>query len=221
MKKIFLISLVLMLAFTGLSFAASASTYKYNLQVVDENGQPVTGISYVYVYTVNTTTLASIWANENTNTGTLSGLIAPDSTNAGIVFYSTATTVDVHFQFRGKSYVYESVAPGSERKLTVEKNRPEIDLATNRLTSSYDVVTVPVGGDFFLVDTAAISELAEANHTVGRTVKLLFGATTTALANRGTNLAVQGKVGTFTVGSGTLLEVVYDGTLWHAVKGLS
>lgn len=233
MKKLIslmLAGLMILWAFPAFAGGSSVSTYKYNLQIVDENDDPVTtGTASVYVKTINTQTNASVWPTDNTTSGTLSGNVTTDEMGEIISFFGVATSYDVQVQYKGKTYLYEDFAPTSDRRIKVQKLQPAIDLATNRLTTPYSVLTIPVAGDFFHVDSSgeAVHEISETGQLAGRRVSLLFNSTsgTFGLKPSSTNIAISSgisgttaAVGTLTLGSGTVLELIYDGTLWRVIS---
>lgn len=225
MKKLLVLFLTLMFVWSSISFAGIASTYKYQLSIVDENGQPVTYDAKegtLYVKTVDTNTNASLWPTPDTSTGTMTGAVAPDA-NGKIEFFAVAASYDIHFQFRGKSYIYEDVTPGSDHRLTVEKNLRPILLDTEALkqkTTDASAFDVPLSGSFFLIRPSAsvgVRELSEVGGVLGRRISLLFQGTgpfPIAAPSSGTNILLTGVAGTINVGPGTVLDFVYDGTNW-------
>lgn len=225
MKKLAILFLVLSMILPVSAFAKGASTYKYHVEVVDLNGDPVTDeTATIYVKTVNTNTNASIWPAADTTTGTLTGAVTIDANGKG-EWYGTATSYDVVVQYRGDTYVYQDFAPSSDKRIVVDTKEPVVDL--NSLVASGSTVTLPLYGDFFQISgTTNINNITSTGHQIGKRVLLLFGGnlqigengnitisqTFGGAANTGAN------AGTLTVGSGTLLEVVWDGTKWRVIR---
>jgi len=208
-------------------FAAGASTYKYDLQIVDEYDQPIESGAYLYVHDAGTVTQSTIWPSDDTTTGTLTGAVTVDS-DGGARFYGTGTSYDIDVSYGGQHYFVKALTPGGQRRIKVRRiqdNTGSLDERAVTYTANRRL-TLTIGGNFFIVRGTAgigIVEIAETGHTVGERVLLLFeNDTQIKPSSTGTNIVVsQCRTGTngrpnstMYVGSGTMVEIVYDGTKW-------
>lgn len=220
MKKFLALFLVMALVVPQMLFAGPASTYKYEIRIVDQFDEPIASGATLRVKTVNTNTDASVWPTPNTMSGTLSGAVTPDS--MGIArFYSTETSHDVIVHYRGKVYAYMGVTPGSDRRIEVQKFDAAINLDTDAIASS-DTLTVPLKGNFFRVTgTTNINNISSTGQQIGKEIALLFSGQL-SLGENG-NISMGRAVGTVNVGgtlqvaSGTVIKFLWDGTKWRAV----
>lgn len=224
MRKFIAFSLAILLTTFGLTPSVFAvSTYKYQLEVVNEVGDPVTSGLLVRVKkTDNTNTDASIWATNDTTSGTLTGSITDDGDGV-LTWYAITSTVDVVMQYRGQMYVLLDFTPGSDKRVVVSDQIPAIDL--DNLIPSADTMSLPLWGDFFQISgTTSINNIESTGHQIGHTVKLLFGdgleigqnGNITISQKFGGDAAAQNiYAGTLTCGAGTLIQMLWDGTKWR------
>lgn len=234
MKKLIALSCAILLCVLGISPTAFAvSTYKYEISVVDEYGQPISDVN-LQVLDANTSNVTKIWSTDDTTTGTLTtGTVVPAS-DGGTTFYATASSYDIAVNFRGKSYL-KTVTPGGNRRITLSRDFRAVDLNTpnsgEEIPAKHDL-KIPLAGDFFRVSfstTSAdqnIDRISETYQQPGRRVLLLFsGAAAGVLAigqsqNIRTTTGTTAK-GTVSVQDGTLVEAVFDGTLWRLMGNFS
>lgn len=216
MNKFFSLMLAFAVALVFSSQAFAATTWKYEVQIVDQFGQPVTSGATVRVKTVSTDTDASVWPSPDTTTGTLTGAVTPDTTSGIARFYSTATSHDVIVHYRGQLYTYAGVTPSSDRRVQVQKFNAAIDLDTDSVAKSAGVVTIPLKGNFFRVTgTDQVRTITSTGHQIGKRVTLLFTGATDLHTDD--NIALgNGKIlGTVQqIGAGTAIDAIWDGTNW-------
>lgn len=200
--------------------AFAASTYKYELRIVDQFDEPIASGATIRVKTVSTNTDASIWPSDNTETGTLTGSVTPGSDGIA-VFYSTATSHDVIVHYRGKVYTYEGITPGKDRRVQVEKFDAAISLDTDAVTISSNTITVPLKGNFFLVHgTGQLRTITSTGHQIGKRLTLVFGASSTVDTpiHSNDNIVPRITEGTIQrVGAGSAIQVIWDGSKWRVI----
>ena len=226
MKKYIAFGLAILLMTFGLNPSVLAvSTYKYQVEVVNEVGNSVTSGLLVRVKkTDNTNTDATIWTTNDTTTGTLTGGITDDGDGV-LTWYATTPTVDVIMQYRGRMYVLLDFAPGDETRIVVSDQVPPIDF--DNVIPSADTMSLPLWRDVFQISgTTNINNIESTGHQIGKVVKLLFGGNLQIGQNG--NITISQKFGgnyggtspnalsgTLTVGSGSLIEMMWDGTKWR------
>lgn len=219
MKKFLTFILALALASMQLPVFA-ASTYKYEVRIVDQFDEPIASDATVRVKTVDTNTDASIWPSDDTETGTLTGAVTPDS-NGIARFYSTATSHDVIVHYRGKVYAYEGITPGKDRRVQVEKFDAAIDLDTDSVALSTNTITVPLKGNLFRVTgTGQFRTITDTGHQIGKRLTLIFAAAagTDAPIHSDGNIVPRISEGTIQrVGAGSAIQVVWDGSKWRVI----
>lgn len=218
LKKIFAgLMLVALAAFSSnVAQAGIASTYKYEVRIVDQYDEPIASGATVRVKTAGTDTDASIWPTDDTSTGTLTGSVTPDST--GIArFYGLATSYDIIVHYRGNVYAYEGITPGKDRRVQVDKFDAAINLDTDSVavSASTGAITVPLKGDFFRVTgTSQLRTITSTGHQIGKRITLFFASGLNIHTDG--NIVVGGKlIGSLQeVGAGSAIEVRWTGSKW-------
>ena len=114
-KKLFTFIAVLVLAFVMIMPQAQAKygLVKWYFGVYDENNQLVTATTTVNVYTAGTTTNATIYSDEDATAKSNPW----DITDGEIVFYSSATSLDIQVNAGSRGAIVTSITPVSAHRI--------------------------------------------------------------------------------------------------------